>query len=71
MGNGNPHDGGVELMSGTWKVHRSLSSLMNPPGLHRVFYQVIFDKKDDFFNGEGDFDVCLKKKVYRYRRDFK
>ena len=41
MGNGNPHDGGVELMSGTWKVHNSLIHQIYPYGLNRELYEVI------------------------------
>ena len=49
MGNGNPHDGGVELMSGTWKVHCSLIHRVYPYGLHREYYQLIDINEEDLF----------------------
>lgn len=50
MGNGNKHDGGIELMSGTWKIHRSLVHRIYPYGLHRVFYQVEYKDLDNLFD---------------------
>ncbi len=60
MGNGNRHDGGVELMSGTWKVHCSIIHHIYPYGLHRVLYRL----KDNDLNNIFE-DDCWIKVVYR------
>lgn len=36
----NHHCSGVEVMSGTWKWHISLTQLIYPYGLHRVLYNL-------------------------------
>jgi len=61
---------GVYIMSGTWKYRTSLVSLTQPIGLHRTFYQMIPEKKEEFFNTEDDavFDSCFRKIVYHYNR---
>lgn len=53
MGNGNKHDGGVGLMSGTWKVHHSLIHQIYPYGLNRVLYQLKENDLDNLFEDDG------------------
>lgn len=57
MGNGNLHDGGVELMSGTWKVHMSLIHSIYPYGLHREFYRFNGVSVEDFFDDEDCWEL--------------
>ena len=50
---------GVWIMSGTWKVHDSLTNRLAHKGLHRVYYEVVnvdewlkntdWDKEDNYF----------------------
>ena len=62
----NHHCSGVELMSGTWKVHMSLIQHIYPYGLHREWYQVI-NIDEDLFSDENLRHVKYRNtnKVYR------
>lgn len=60
MGNGNRHDGGVELMSGTWKMHHSLIQQIYPYGLHRTVYKLKDNDLDNLFKED-----CWIKVIYR------
>ena len=50
----------TNFMSGTWKVHNSLSSLLYPYGLHRVSYMLKDNDLDNLFNDDGFIKVTCR-----------
>lgn len=54
---------GVEVMSGTWKVHENIVSLIKPEGLHRILYEGEWDENSE--------DISFKKIKYRYNRNIR
>lgn len=60
---------GMDVMSGTWKVHTSIIQLIYPQGLHRTVYRLLPDKMEEFLSEDDElFESCFEKVVYRKRR---
>ena len=55
---------GIDVMSGTWKVHMSLTQLIHPRGLHRTYYRVKTEKLTEDWDED-----CFEKIIYRYNRE--
>lgn len=67
---------GMDVMSGTWKVHTSIIQLIYPKGLHRTYYRVNMNKLQKHLNDCSDSkeksdnqDDCFEKVIYRYNQE--